>query len=104
MKLAALEKKLIAAARLQEPDDRVPYAFEKRIMAQLAARSVAARQVFWAHGLWRAAISCLALTLVFGALSWYSPAVNDDMSELSQDFETTLLASIDQPDTASTTP
>ena len=104
MKLAGLEKKLIAAARLQKPDDRVPYAFEKRIMAQLAARSAMAREVFWTHGLWRAAVSCLALTLVFGALSWYSPVINDDMSELSQDFETTLLASIDQPDTASTTP
>jgi hypothetical protein len=104
MKLVALEKKLIAAARLQQPDDRVPYAFEKRIMAQLAARSAAARQTFWTHGLWRAAISCLALTLIFGALSWYSPVVNDDMSERSQDFETTLLASIDQPEASSATP
>jgi hypothetical protein len=104
MKVTALEKKLLAAARLQKPDDRVPYAFEKRITALLAERSAVTRQAFWTHGLWRAAISCLALTMVFCAISWYSPVVNDDASELSQDFETTLLASIDQPDASSTTP
>lgn len=104
MKVTALEQKLLAAARLQKPDDRVPYAFEKRIMALLVERSAAARQVFWTRGLWRAAVSCLALTVVFCAISWYSPVGNDDLSELSQDFETTLLASIDQPDSSSTTP
>ena len=39
MNLAELERKLIAAARANPPSDRVPYAFEKRIMARLAARS-----------------------------------------------------------------
>ena len=36
MNLAELERKLIAAARANPPSDRVPYAFEKRIMARLA--------------------------------------------------------------------
>ena len=40
MNLAELERKLIAAARANPPSDRVPYAFEKRIMARLAARPV----------------------------------------------------------------
>ena len=40
MNVAELQNKLVAAARLSAPDDRVPYAFEKRIMAQIAARAV----------------------------------------------------------------
>ena len=35
MNLAELETKLIAAARCHPPGDRVPYAFEQRVMARL---------------------------------------------------------------------
>ena len=55
MNLAELERKLIAAARANPPSDRVPYAFEKRIMARLAARPVADGWALWARALWRAA-------------------------------------------------
>ena len=101
MNLAELQKKLVAAARLQKPDDRVPYAFEKRIMAQIAARTGADQWVFWARGLWRAAASCVAVALILGALSLFMPASTDGIGDLSQDFENTLLASADQPDTSS---
>ena len=43
MNLAELHNKLIAVARLQKPDERVPYAFEKRITALIAARAVVDR-------------------------------------------------------------
>jgi len=42
MNLAGLQRKLIAAARANPPSDRVPFAFEKRILAQLRARAAAA--------------------------------------------------------------
>jgi hypothetical protein len=100
MNLAELQNKLLAAARHQPPDERVPYAFEKRIMAHLAARAVPDRLAIWTGGLWRAAISCLALALVCGAVSFFMPTVTDNGSDLSQDFENTLLASADQPDTS----
>lgn len=100
MKIAELQKKLIAAARLQSPDDRVPYAFEKRILAQLAARTGADGWVFWVRGLWRAAASCVAVAVIFGAVSLFLPAAADNSSDLSQDFENTLLASVDQADVA----
>ena len=48
MNLAELERKLIAAARANPPSDRVPYAFEKRIMARLAARPVVDGWALWA--------------------------------------------------------
>jgi hypothetical protein len=98
MNLDELKRKLTAAARLQPPDDRVPYAFEKRIMALIAARTESARRIFWARGLWRGAISCVALALVCGALSLFVEEASDNNGDLSQDLENTLLASADNGD------
>jgi anti-sigma-K factor RskA len=98
MNLAELQNKLTAAARRQAPDERVPYAFEQRILVLIAARAVADRWAFWAGGLWRAAISCAAVALVLAAVSFFTPVATDNGKDLSQDFENTLLASADQPD------
>ncbi len=102
MNLAELQKKLTAAARRQPSDERVPYAFEKRIMALIAERAAVSGRILWARGFWRAAVSCLALALVCGAVSLFTPATADSRNDLSQDFENTLLASADLPDNAST--
>ena len=99
MNLVELEQKLIAAARLNPPDDRVPYAFEKRVTALLAARA-ADRWRFWTRGLWRAAVACMALAVVCGTVSFFMPPASDNGNDLSQDFENTLLASVDQADFA----
>ena len=60
MNLVELQKKLIAAARTEVLDDRVPYAFEKRVSALLASRVAPQNLDLWVHGLWRAAVSCVA--------------------------------------------
>ncbi|HEV2696273.1 MAG TPA: hypothetical protein VG347_25535 [Verrucomicrobiae bacterium] len=98
MNLAELQRKLVAAARLQQPDDRVPYAFEKRITALIAERSATAWRVQWMRGLWRATVSCVAVAVVCGTVSLFTPDSNDGGNDLSQDFENTLLASVDQGD------
>ncbi|MGA2243610.1 MAG: hypothetical protein ABSH48_01320 [Verrucomicrobiota bacterium] len=98
MNIDELQQKLTAAARLQKPDDRVPYAFEKRILALIAERKAVSGRVLWARGLWRAAVSCVALAVVCGAVSFFTPATADNNNDLSQDFENTLLASVDQAD------
>ena len=100
MNLEKLEQKMIAAARLQTPDDRVPYAFEQRILALISARGVADLWTFWTRNLWRAAASCVAVTVVCGAISLFAPATRDNGKDLSQDFENTLLASVDQGEVA----
>ena len=100
MNTAELKNKLIAAARLEKPDDRVPYAFEKRIAALIAARSMVERSVSWTRGLWRAALSCVAVAILLGTLSFFLPSASDNGDDLSQDFENTMLASLDQSDTA----
>lgn len=99
MNIAELQQKLTAAARLQPPDDRVPYAFEKRIMALVAERAAASGRILWVRGLWRAAVSCVALAAVCGVVSFFNPVAADNGNDLSQDFENTLLASVDQADT-----
>ena len=101
MNTAALHKKLIGAAQRQAPDERVPYAFEKRIMALIASRAVADRWAVWSSGLWRAAVSCVAVAVVFGAAVLLLPSSANNSKDLSQDFENTLLASVDQPDNSS---
>jgi anti-sigma-K factor RskA len=99
MNLAELQQKLTAAARRQTPDERVPYAFEKRILALIAERSAVSGRILWARAFWRSAVSCVALAAVCGAVSFFTPAAADNSNDLSQDFENTLLASVDQPDT-----
>jgi len=99
MNLVELQSKLIAAARASAPDDRVPYAFEKRVTALIKSRVAPQNLDAWVHGLWRAALSCLAITVVCGAWALLAPMTSASPTEdLSQNFENTLLASVDQND------
>ncbi len=100
MKLSELEKNLLAAARTNPPDGRVPYAFEKRLMARLAARPRPDNLLLWSRDLWRAALACAALVLLIGLSTFHLPPDNPAGSpaagtELSQDFQDTLLAAVD---------
>ena len=96
MNLAQLERKLIATARANPPSDRVPYAFEKRIMANLAARPIADEWALWASALWRAAAACVAIMLLLGSWSFFGPQGSTPGNDLSQALEQTLLAAADQ--------
>lgn len=92
-----LHRKLIAAARASAPDDRVPYAFEKRIMALIPAVKPTDAAALWVRGLWQAALSCAVIALLCGTWSFFNPA-SGASEDLSQNFETTLLANVDQAD------
>ncbi len=98
MNISELQKKLLAAARANPPGDHVPYAFEKRVMALLAARAAAEPLALWVRGLWRAAVSCVIIALLFGAWAFFNPRASTNAGDLSQNFENTLLASVDQSD------
>jgi hypothetical protein len=99
MNLTELQNKLMAAARASAPDDRVPYAFEKRVTALLVARCASRHLDSWVAGLWRSAISCVAVAILCGAWVVFSPAAPKASEDLSQNFENTLLASVDQNET-----
>jgi len=86
---------LIQAARQDKPSDKVPYAFEKRIMAFLRPLPTPDCWGLWAGALWRGAVPCLALMLILTVWSVYpsNPSSNEN---LSQEIDNTVLAAIDQ--------
>jgi hypothetical protein len=103
MNLTELNRKLIAAARADQPSDRVPYAFEQRIMAHITGRAAVDPWGFWSRALSRSAMFCVAVMLLITGISFYLPATNqsDNNLSLSQDVEKTLFAAVDNPSTDS---
>lgn len=95
MKIAELQDKLVQAARQNPPSDHVPYAFEKRIMAQLEAIKKVDVWSLWAHALWRAAAPCVALTVFLGVWTFHSGSSNSANGMMSADLEKTVLAPLD---------
>ena len=95
MNLAALHKRLIAAARSQPPAEQVPYAFERRIMARLETRAVEDTWSLWGRALWRSAFACTAVAL---ALSIWSLQANGDPAPALPDYdlESTMVAPAEQ--------
>jgi hypothetical protein len=91
-----LQSKLIEAARGEPPQDQVPYAFEKRIMARLAGLSPLNSWALWGRPLWRAAISCMAITLLCGIWSIAHAPKGGNADSFAQAFERAVFASSDQ--------
>jgi hypothetical protein len=96
MNLEELERKLVATARAHPPGDQVPYAFAKRVMARLPARREVHPGAGWARALWRGAMASLTLVLFVGVLSLFLPQRDVASTDLTQDFEQTMLAALDQ--------
>ena len=96
MSLTALHSQLMAEARKHPPSDRVPYAFEKRVMARLQALPPVHPLAFWGQSLWRAAVPCLVVMAVCVAWSLNStpPTARESFS---QQFETAVLVADTQP-------
>lgn len=96
MKLGELERKLIAAAKSNPPSDAVPYAFEQRIMARLGQMPTFDAWAAWSRALWRAAAPCVAVALVLGTWSAFTPDTDTSSADLSQDLEQTVFAAVTQ--------
>jgi hypothetical protein len=95
MDIATLHQKLIQAARNELVNDRVPYAFEKRIMARLATLPVVDVWTLWSRALWRAAAPCVALTLVLTLWSVYSLNTSPVQQVRAVELEHAVLAPVD---------
>lgn len=91
MNLENLQNKLLSIARKNPPSDRVPFAFEKRIMARLAKPMMDHWSV-WGRALWRAAAACVVAMALLGGWS-FQTAENDD---LSQDLKNTVFAALEE--------
>jgi peptidoglycan/LPS O-acetylase OafA/YrhL len=102
MNLDDLQRKLIKVARANPPTDRVPYGFERRIMAGLKSHPLLDQWAFWAQALWRATAPCIAVVLLITAWSLLSPATPNanqapPTMDVAQDLENTVFAATDQP-------
>jgi hypothetical protein len=97
MNLTDLQQKLLAAAR-RPANQHVPYAFEKRILARLAATPRASDWALWARPLWAGAAACLAIALAAGA--WSFAPVSEPGLSLAQELEQSVLASVEDDATA----
>lgn len=96
MDLSKLHNKLIAAARATPPDEGVPYAFEKRIMAHLAGCKALDPWHLWGRAMSRSAACCVAVVFLVSIISYALPSSTaTNQVSLSQDVEQTLLASVD---------
>jgi len=100
MNTTELQRKLIAAARTENPSDQVPYAFEKRIMARLQHAAVIDTCAAWAAALWRAAVPCVGITLALTAWAFFATGPSSSTNDLSQDLDNTLLAAAVQDQAA----
>ena len=96
MNTSDLQTKLIEAARKEPPLDQVPYAFEKRITARLAGLAPLNSWALWGRPLWRAALSCVAITLLCGIWSMTTAPKGDNSDSFAQAFERAVFASADQ--------
>jgi hypothetical protein len=90
MNLDHLQNKVIAAARTMRADERVPYAFEKRVMTRLAQASHVDVLADWSTALWRAAVSCVAVVVLSGAWFTWSSAQSD--TDFSSELEIAVVA------------
>lgn len=103
MSLHNLEKKLLAAARNQPPDVRVPYAFEKRVMAHIGSRPLADYASAWAGALWRAVAPCFAVMVLLAGWSFFLPSSPSAANDFSQEFDNTVLATATQEQVSDST-
>lgn len=99
MDLLKLHRKLITAARNTSQDDRVPYAFEKRIMAHLAGHKPLDAWQLWGHAFSKAAVFCVAFMLMISAGSYFAPkapaTTSSNTVSLTQAIDQTLFAAVD---------
>ena len=98
MNINVLQKKLFAAARATPPAERVPYAFEQRIMAQLQPAPVADAWSEWGAALWRAAGPCVAVMLLAGVWTFIAGEPVASADSFAVALEETVQAPLDPGD------
>lgn len=97
MNLTQLQHKLLAAARANPPADRVPYAFERRIMARLSHLPPSDQWAFWARMLWRAATPCLGVMILVSAFVLATGGGRGSETPPGDALETTVYAALADP-------
>jgi len=90
MKPLISPEEFVKLARSLPREERVPYAFEKRIMAHLREAPGMDAVTLWAHALWRAAAPCLGIMIIAAAVCW--PLIFQQGADNDVDLESAVLA------------
>jgi len=85
MKKRITPEEFVKLARELPNDERVSYAFEKRVMAHIASRPAADALIFWTQALWRAVVPCVGIMIVAAAVSFSHPSDVASDSEIDLD-------------------
>jgi hypothetical protein len=91
MDLEKLQQKLLAVARQDTVSDRVPYAFEQRVLAYLAGRVPVDLAAWWGQALWRAAAVCLFISIMLSFWSFFTVNGGGPVT-----LETAVLAAVEE--------
>ena len=91
MKKPLRPEEFVKLARQMPADERVPYAFEKRVMANLEA-PVTDPLAQWARGLWRAVVPCLAVMAVTAAFCFSQAGETHADTNLDVDLENAVIS------------
>jgi hypothetical protein len=90
-----LRQRLLAAARVCPPNEAVPHAFEKRVMARLARQPAAEGWAVWSQVLWRAVAPCVLITFCLGVWAYFSAEKGSDHETCAAELEATVCAPFD---------
>jgi hypothetical protein len=92
MKDARLQK-FVQIARSVPADSRVPYAFEKRIMAHVGNAARQDALSLWSTLMWRAALACVTISICVSAWARFeAPRTSAEL--LATDLEEAVLAPV----------
>ena len=87
-----LHAKLIRAARATPPDERMPYAFEQRVMAHLRSSNQLDPASAWVGSFWKSAMACAGIAML--ACAWTLLPVQGQDTSLADDLDATVVASL----------
>ncbi|HTI69926.1 MAG TPA: hypothetical protein VMF06_08170 [Candidatus Limnocylindria bacterium] len=82
-------ERLIQEARRRPVDDRVPYAFESRVMHAIRQQPRADVTTLWARGLWQAVAPCVVLAALAITTSMKLQVAEGDYAYASPNTELT---------------
>jgi hypothetical protein len=92
MKPEELTIRVMAAARAFPPADSVPYAFEKRVMANLRDQPGTDLGTLWTRMLWRAAVPCVAIMLMVSVWTYLIQNSTGNPNTFATELENVVFA------------
>ena len=89
MKKRLTPEEFVKLARELPRDERVPYAFEKRVMAHVGQIPAPDLLAMWTRALWRAVAPCFGIMLIAAAVSFTQS--NDSSTDIGTELDNAVM-------------